>query len=328
MGACLALRRRALLGVGGGTLLGLGSAQGRGTYPGQRPVSIIIPYAAGGIPDVFGNSIIQGLTERLGGTFVMDHKPGASTTLGTRLAARARPDGYTLVFAGNGTFSITPFVLRNAGYDPAKDFTWLGMTGSALYLFVAHPRWESLEALLTAARRRVGQISYATWGVGSSAHLGTFDLARRAGVELVHVPYNGTAAALTDVSTGRVDFMLSTLAPAKPHLEAGRMRALGVAAPTRYRLLPDVPTVAEQGFPGYEVPNWTAVAAPAGLASPVAVALEGALTATFADEQLMARLEPLGITSAPTGAQALREIVARDLATNQELVRRAGIIPE
>ncbi|MCO6416011.1 tripartite tricarboxylate transporter substrate binding protein [Siccirubricoccus sp. KC 17139] len=328
MSACLTLRRRALLGAGGGALLGLGSARGQDGYPGQRPVSLVIPYAAGGIPDVFGNAIVRGLTERLGGTFVMDHKPGASTTLGARLVARARPDGYTLVFAGNGTFSITPFVLRNAGYDPAEDFTWLGMTGSAMYLFVAHPRWESLQALLIAAHRRPGEISYATWGVGSSAHLGTFDLARRAGVDLVHVPYNGTAAALTDVSTGRVDFMLSTLAPAKPHMEAGRVRALGVAMPARYRLLPEVPTVAEQGFPGYDVPNWTAVAGPAGLPASVATKLEGALAATFADEQVMARLEPLGITPAPTGAQALRETVARDLAANGDLVRRAGIAPE
>jgi tripartite-type tricarboxylate transporter receptor subunit TctC len=145
---------------------------------------------------------------------------------------------------------------------------------------------------------------------------------------LVHVPYNGTAAALTDVSTGRVDFMPSTLAPARPHMEAGRVRALGVATPARYRLLLEVPTVAEQGFPGYEVPNWTAVAGPAGLPSFIATALEGALAATFADEQLMARFEPLGITPAPTGAQALRETVARDLTANGELVRRAGIVPE
>lgn len=320
--------RRAVLGAGGAGLLLPGRAGGQGAYPGQRPVSLIIPYAAGGIPDVFGNVIIQGLAERLGGTFVLDHKPGASTTLGTRLAARARPDGYTLVFAGNGTFSITPFVLRDAGYDPAKDFTWLGMTGSAMYLFVAHPRWRDLAALLTAARNAPGTISYATWGVGSSAHLGTFDLARRAGVDLVHVPYNGTAAALTDISAGRVDVMLSTLAPAKPLMDAGRVRALGVAMPGRYRLLAEVPTVAEQGYPGFEVPNWTAVAAPAGLPPEIAAPLEAALAAIFADERVLARLEPFGITAAPTGAQAVRDAMARDLAANRDLVQRAGISPE
>lgn len=321
----LVLQRRVLLGA---ALAAPGLARGQPAYPGARSVSLVIPYAAGGIPDVFGNAIIQGLADRLGGTFVLDHKPGASTTLGTRLVARARPDGATLVFAGNGTFSITPFVLRNAGYDPARDFTWLGMTGRALYLFVAHPRWESLAALLAAARQRPGQVSYATWGVGSSAHLGTFDLARRAGVELIHVPYNGTAAALTDVSTGRVDFMLSTLAPAKPHLEAGRVRALGVATPDRFRLLPEVPTVAEQGHPGFEVPNWTAVAAPTGLPTEIAAPLEAALAATFSDAALLARLEPLGITATPTGAAALQTVVLRDLAANRDLVARAGIVPE
>lgn len=320
--------RRALLGAGLAPLLAPAASRAQGAYPGNRPVSLIIPYAAGGIPDVFGNAINQGLQERLGGTFVMDHKPGASTTLGTRLAARARPDGTTLVFAGNATFTITPFVLRNAGYDPARDFTWIGLTGIAVYLFVAHPRWESLEQLLAEAKRRPNEISYATWGVGSSAHLGTFDLSRRAGVEMIHVPYNGTAAALIDVSSGRVDFMLSTLAPAKPHMEAGRVRALGIATARRFRPLPDLPTVAEQGFPDYVVPNWTGVAAPAGLPDSIAAPLESALAATFSDERLLARLEPLGITAAPTGARHMREQVARDLAENADLVRRAGITPE
>jgi len=324
----IATPRRALLAAG---LVPFGAprlARAQSGFPGTRPVSLVIPYAAGGIPDVFGNAINQGLQERLGGTFVMDHKPGASTTLGTRQVARARPDGSTLVFAGNGTFTITPFVLRNAGYDSAKDFTWLGMTGSAVYLFVAHPRWESLDALIAAAKRRPGEISYATWGVGSSAHLGTFDLARRAGVELIHVPYNGTAAALTDVSTGRVDFMLSTLAPARPHMEAGRVKALGIATAQRFRPLPELPTVAEQGFSGYVVPNWTGVAAPAGLPDGIAAALDSALAATFSDERLLQRLEPLGISAWPTGARAMREQVAKDLAENADLVRRAGIAVE
>ncbi|NMJ40668.1 tripartite tricarboxylate transporter substrate binding protein [Roseomonas sp. JC162] len=324
----IATPRRALLAAGLAPLAAPRLGRAQSAFPGTRPVSLIIPYAAGGIPDVFGNAVNQGLQERLGGTFVMDHKPGASTTLGTRQAARARPDGYTLVFAGNATFTITPFVLRSAGYDSAKDFTWLGMTGIAVYLFVAHPRWESLEQLLAAAKRRPNEISYATWGVGSSAHLGTFDLARRAGVEMIHVPYNGTAAALVDVSSGRVDFMLSTLAPARPHMEAGRVRALGIATAQRFRPLPSLPTVAEQGFPDYVVPNWTGIAAPAGLPDGIATQLETALAQTFSDEALLTRLEPLGITASPTGARAMRDQVAKDLAENAELVRRAGITPE
>jgi len=324
----LTIGRRALLGA---PLAGLALPHGAGAqaaFPGTRPVSLVIPYAPGGIPDVFGNAINQGLSERLGGTFVMDHKPGASTTLGARQVARARPDGYTLLFAGLGTFTLTPLVLRNAGYDSLTDFTPIGMTGSALYLFVAHPRWESLAAIIDAARRRPGEITYASWGVGSSAHLGTVDLARRARVEMTHVPYNGTAAALTDISTGRVDFMISTLAPARPHLDGNRLRAIGVCTPRRYRLLPDVPTVAEQGHDGYTVNNWTALVGPAGLPAEIAAALERALAETFSNPALLARLEPLGITETPTGAQALREAMPRELALNRELIARAGITPE
>jgi tripartite-type tricarboxylate transporter receptor subunit TctC len=311
-----------------GLALAARPARAQSGYPGRQPVSLVIPYAAGGIPDVFGHAITQGLTERLGGTFVMDHKPGASTTLGTRLAARARPDGYTLLFAAIGTFTITPFVLRNVGYDSVADFTHLGMTGSALYVYVANPRWQSLEALVAAARRAPGTITYGSWGVGSSAHLATVDLSRRAGIEMVHVPYNGTAQALTDIAAGRVDFMLSTLAPATPHLDGGRVRALGVATPARFRLLPDVPTVAEQGFPDFVVSNWTSCSAPAGLPRGIAAPLEEALAASFSDPRLLARLEPLGITATPTGAAVMREQLQRDLALNRELVQRAGIVPE
>lgn len=320
--------RRALLGAPFASLAWPRVLRAQAAYPGTRPVTLVIPYAPGGIPDVFGNAINQGLAERLGGTFVMDHKPGASTTLGARQVARARPDGYTLLFAGLGTYTLTPLVLRNAGYDPLVDFTPIGMTGSALYLFVAHPRWESLGAIVAAARRRPGEIAYASWGVGSSAHLGTLDLAGRTGIEMTHVPYNGTAAALTDISTGRVDFMISTLAPARPHLEGNRLRAIGVCTPRRYRLLPEVPTVAEQGFDGYAVNNWTAVMAPAGLAPDIAGTLEGALAQTFANPALLARLEPMGITETPTGAAALREALPREIALNRQLVARAGITPE
>ncbi|HYF07019.1 MAG TPA: tripartite tricarboxylate transporter substrate binding protein [Acetobacteraceae bacterium] len=302
-------------------------ARSQGSFPGSRPVSLVIPYAPGGIPDVFGSAINQGFAERLGGTFVMDHRPGASTTLGARQVARARPDGYTLLFGGIGTFTLTPLVLRNAGYDPLTDFTPIGMSGSALYLFVANPRWMSLEAILRAARQQPNGISYASWGVGSSAHLGTVDLAQRARVEMVHVPYNGTAAALTDIAAGRVDFMISTLAPARPHLDGGRIRAIGVCTARRFRMLPNVPTVGEQGFTDYTLDNWTAVVGPAGLRDDIAGALEAALAETFASEALLARLEPLGITGAPTGARALREQIPRDLAQHRELVQRAGITP-
>lgn len=318
--------RRALAVAG----LALAGRPGRAqpAYPGRQAVSLVIPYAPGGIPDVFGQAITQGLSERLGGTFVMDHRPGASTTLGARLVARARPDGYTLLFAAIGTFTLTPLVLRDVGYDPVAGFTHLGMTGSALYLFVAQTRWPSLEALLAAARREPSRITYASWGIGSSAHLATLDLARRAGVEMTHVPYNGTAQALTDIAAGRVDCMLTTLAPAAPHLDGGRMRALGIAAPSRYRLRPDVPTVAEQGFPGYAVSNWTCCSGPPGLPPEIAAPLEAALAAIWSDSALLARLEPLGITATPTGAAAMRTHLMRDLGVNREWVQRAGIQPE
>jgi tripartite-type tricarboxylate transporter receptor subunit TctC len=317
--------RRSLAAAGIGLLPWRAGAQ---AYPGRQPVSLIIPYPPGGIPDVFGQAITQGLTQRLGGSFVMDHRPGGSTTIGVRAAARARPDGSTLLLASIGMLAIVPLTMRNPGFDPVADLVPLGMTGSALYVYVAHPRWASIPALVDAARQRPGTITLASWGIGSAAHLAMVDLEQRAGIELVHVPYAGTAQALTDVSTGRVDAMVATLAPAKPHLEAGRVRALAVTMPERFRLLPEVPTMAELGFPDNAASNWTGCAAPAGTPPAIAAVLETALAATFSDPALLARLEPLGITPTPTGAAVMRDQLARDIAQSRALIRRAGIVPE
>jgi tripartite-type tricarboxylate transporter receptor subunit TctC len=210
------------------------AARTQPAYPGRQPISLVIPYPPGGIPDVFSQAITTGLQQLLGGTFVSDHRPGGSTTIAARYTARAKPDGTTLMLSSIGSMVLGPLTIRGAGFDPLTDFTHLGMVGGALFFFVANPRWESLDAIVMAAKAKPATITYASWGIGSAAHLAGVELERRTGTQMVHVPYPGAAPSLTDVSQGRVDFSLTALTPAKPHLEGGRLRALGMATPTRF----------------------------------------------------------------------------------------------
>jgi tripartite-type tricarboxylate transporter receptor subunit TctC len=326
-----AIGRRAVLAGACGALAASGLprlAGGQDAYPGSQAVSIVMPYAPGGSMDVLGRVLTQGLSERLGGTFVLDHKPGASTTLAGRHVARARPDGATLLMGTSVTFTMVPFALRNPGFDALADFAHVTMIGDTLFLLVANPRWRSLDEVVAEAKRRPGALTYATWGVGTSSHLLMLDLMARAGIELLHVPFNGAPPALTETLAGRVDLMFSTFAPAKPHVEAGRLRAFGTPAAERVAALPEVPTLVELGHRGFVGNGWFTLSAPAGTPQPVLNRLEEATVAILADPAVRARLDGVGLVASPPGAKAARERIVREAATNRELMRRAGIEPE
>ena len=231
--------------------------------------AVLVPSAPGGASDVVGRILIEGLTQRLGGNFVLDHRPGASTTIAARQVARANPDGRTLLLGTIVTFTMAPLAIRNAGYDPVTDFSQISALCDTQSVLVANPRWESLEQILGAARARPGQLSYASWGIGTTAHLPMVDLTSRAGVEMIHVPYNGAPPALTDTIAGRTDCMIALLAACRGHIESGRLRALGAATPDRISAMPNIPTVAEQGFPGFGGVAWYSLQGPAGLPEPL-----------------------------------------------------------
>jgi tripartite-type tricarboxylate transporter receptor subunit TctC len=322
--------RRAILGGAAAltsalTLAGSRGARAQESYPGSRTVSVILPYAPGGGTDVVARILTDGLAEQLGGTFVSEHKPGATTTLAARHVARARPDGATLLLGTNATFAQAPFALRNLGFDPDRDFAHISLLAESLYLLVANPRWRSFEELLQEAKRRPGQLSYGSWGVGSTAHLLMVDLLGRTGTEMLHVPYNGPAPALTETLAGRLDLMFSTLAPAKPHVQEGRLRALATPARERLPVMPDVPTLIELGQPDFLVSAWWSLSAPAGTPQPVLAVLEGASAAAFAKPAARTLMDNLGLVRPPQGAAAMRERITRDAALNRELMRRAGI---
>ena len=313
---------RAAPGQGGGP------GPGPGGWPGGRTVSLVLPFAPGGGTDIVARILADGFAESFGGTFVMEHRPGATTTVAGRHVARARPDGTTLLVGSNSTFAQAPHAFRNPGYDPLADFTHVSLLFGSAYLLVANPRWESLAALLAAAKRAPGSISYGTWGVGSTAHLLMLDMNERTGTAMLHVPFNGPAPALTEILAGRVDAMFTTYAPARAHVQDGRLRAIGTPHERRLAAMPAVPTMVEQGLPEFLVSAWWCLSGPAGLPAPLPPALDQAVRDAVARPAAQRLIEDFGLLPLPPGPEALRARIARDYGMQGELMRKAGIVPE
>jgi tripartite-type tricarboxylate transporter receptor subunit TctC len=328
----MTVTRRALVGAVPTMLTAprLGRAQGRGPdgWPNGRSVSLVIPFTPGGGTDIVGRILQEGFAETFGANFVMEHKPGATTTVGARYVARARPDGLTLLLGSNSAFSQAPFAFRNLGYDPLVDFTHISLLYASAYLLVAHPRWGSFQQVIEAAKREPGKLSYGTWGVGSTAHLLMLAMTEQTGIEMLHVPFGGPAPALTEILAGRLDLMFTTFAPARAHVAEGRLRAIGTPHEQRLAAVPQVPTMIELGLPEFLVSAWWCLAGPAGLPAPLAVALEQAIRTALARPLALRLAEDNGLLPLPLGPEVMRARTRHDLAMNEGLMRKAGITPE
>ena len=325
----LSATRRALLGA---ALLApaVARAQGRGPdgWPNGRSVSLVLPFTPGGGTDVVARVLIDGFTESFGGNFVMEHRPGATTTVGARHVARAKPDGLTLFLGSNSAFAQAPYAYRNLGYDPLADFTHISLLFASAYLLVANPKWQSFQQMIEAAKRAPGTLSYGTWGVGSTAHLLMLDMNARTGTEMLHVPFGGPAPALTEILAGRVDMMFTTFAPARGHVLDGRLRALGTPHEARLTAVPTVPTMIELGLPEFLVSAWWCLAGPAGLPPPLTAALDQAVRSAVVRPAAQKPIEDFGLLPLPLGPEAFVARTRKDLALNADLMRRAGIVPE
>jgi tripartite-type tricarboxylate transporter receptor subunit TctC len=321
------VRRRALLQgvVAASACAGAAHAQ---AIAGGKPVAIILPYGPSGGQEVLSRILIDAFTERFGGTFVTDHRPGAGTTLAARYVARSRPDGTTLFLATNVTFAQAQFAFRNPGYDPDADFAHISLLAEALYFMAAHPRWESLEALVAEARRRPGQLAYTSWGIGSVAHLLGVDLCRREGIDMIHVPFNGSPPALMEVVAGRADVIFSTLSTCLPHVEANRLRALATPSPQRIPAFPEVKTMVELGYQDFVTLPWFSLSAPANTPPALLAEIEEATIAALGTETARRKLAELGLVPAAQGSAAMRARIVRERAINKNLMTQAGVEPQ
>ncbi|GLC97769.1 MULTISPECIES: Bug family tripartite tricarboxylate transporter substrate binding protein [Cupriavidus] len=251
-------------------IAGLSKAQAQMDYP-NRVIHLIVPFSAGGAADAVARPLAVELAKKLGQPIVVENKPGANSTLGTRYVARAPADGYTLLFGADAGLSLAPNTQGHLGYDVARDFAPVAVIGFGDQVLVVNGRSpiRSVQDLARLAQAQRGALPYASYGVGSLSHASMEALAKRMNASMNHVPYQGVAPALNDLLGGQVEVMMASVAAPLPHIKAGKLRAIGFAGPTRSPLLPNVPTIAEQGYPGFQARGWFCVVTPA--ATPPAV---------------------------------------------------------
>ena len=292
----------------------IASGAGAQDYP-SRPITLVVPYSAGGGNDVMARIVAEKMSRTLGQQIVIENKGGAGGSIATRQVAKATPDGYMLGLSGTGTHAINPTLYPNVGYDPRKDFAPIGLIATSALVVLVNPQVDAktIPELIALARRDPGKLTYASAGVGSGIHLGAELFAAMAGIKLTHVPYKGSSPALTDLIGGHVSIYFSSLPPAISLIREGKVRALAVTGPTRSPLLPDLPTVAEAGpLPGYEAVLHYGIVAPAGTPRPIVDKLAAAMKAALAESDVRERIaqdgaEVMGMTPEEYAADIDRE---------------------
>jgi tripartite-type tricarboxylate transporter receptor subunit TctC len=293
-------------------------------YP-NRPITLVVPYAAGGGNDVMARIVGEKMSKTLGQQVVIDNRPGAGGALATRQVAKAAPDGYTLVIGGTGSLAVNPTLLPNVGYDVRKDFAPVGSIGSSAMIVIIHPTVpaKSIPELIALAKKDPGKYTYASAGVGSGIHLGAELFAYMGGIKLVHVPYKGTGPALTDLLGAHVTMYFSSLPSAIGLVKEGKVRALAVTGAKRSNVFPDVPTVAET-LPGFEAVLRYGIVAPAGTPRPIVDKLNAALRQALAQPDVIARMARDGTDSVSSTPEEYAADIDREERKWSEVVKRSG----
>ncbi|MDQ6628371.1 MAG: tripartite tricarboxylate transporter substrate binding protein [Pseudomonadota bacterium] len=308
--------------------LGTALAQSTAPYP-NRPITLVVPYPAGGSADVLARAIGQELGKRLGQTVLVDNRGGAATAIGARLVARAPADGYTLLLGTVSSQAINPAV-NKVGYDPVTDFTAIAPIATIPFVLVANPAVpiHSLADVIALAKAKPGELSYASAGIGTSNHLAGELFASEAKLKLLHVPYKGSAPALNDVLGGTVPLMFDLQATALPHIQAGKLNPIAVTSRERSALLPNVPTMIESGLPGFEVSAWFGLFAPAGLPKTVGVRLASEVSAIVSNSQMQKRLRQLGVDPDTSNPDEYPAYVKSEVGKWAATVRSAGLLTQ
>ena len=298
-------------------------------YP-SRPIVMVVPQAAGGTNDIVGRVVAQKLAEKLGGSAVVDNKPGAGGNIGTQVVAKAPKDGYTLLMTISSSQAINPALYKAPGFDPVADFQPVSLIGAVPNVLLANPSFpaKTVPELLALAKSKPGTLQYASAGNGTLNHLLGEMLNQMAGIDLQHVPYKGVAPALNDVLGGQLPLMFGSLPSTLAHIKAGRLRALAVSSPQRSPVLPDVPALAEF-VPGYSGTLWIGLFAPAGVPKAVIDRLQDGMRQAMADKELRDKLEAQGVELAGTPAKPVTPeefaaLLKQDIAKWAQIVKASG----
>ena len=312
-----------------GALMAL-PAMAQTTWPTGKPISYVVPFAAGGTTDTLARLIGQQLGTALGTTVVVENKGGAAGSIGSEAAARSAPDGYTLLGGTVSSHAINISLYPKLGYDPIKSFspvTLIGTNPVVLVVSAASP-YKTLKDVLTAAKGKQGGLSSASAGTGSSQHLAVELLAYKSGVKFTHIPYKGSGPAIQDVISGQVDMMFDTTVVAAPHIQSGKLRAIAVTSPKRLASMPDVPTVAESGvaeLKDFEVQSWQAIFVPAGTPTPVVSRLHDEIRKILAQPDMQTRLKGFGMEPADMSVVQIATFQKAEVDKWAQVIKAANI---
>jgi len=300
-------------------------ALGQPSYP-DRPIRMIAPASAGGPVDVIARVFAQGLSERIGQQIVVDNRAGAAGLIGAELVAKAAPDGYTLLLGFSAPLAIVPNLNDVVPYDTQKDFTPVSLVASAPYVLLVHPGVpaKSVSELVALAKSRPGGLKYASGGYGTGIHMAgeLFNLAAR--VQVLHVPYKGAGPGMTALLAGEVDMMFNGLSPAIPFLKTGRLRGLAVGGTKRTALLPELPTIAEQGF-DFNTTGWYGIVGPRALPRPIAAKLRAATVSALALPDIKERLAALAAEGIGSTPEEFAALLREELAKWARVIKAAGL---
>ena len=294
-------------------------------YP-DKPIRLVIPFPAGGGADSMARPLAQKLTTQLGQPVVLDHKSGAGGTIAAETAAAASPDGYTLMFATLGTHAINPSLYAKLRYDPVKDFVPVALTHVAPRVLVVHPSVpaQNVKELLALAKARPGTLTFGSSGNGGVNHLAGELMKSMAGVDMIHVPYKGAAPAAVDLLGNRLSMVFDSIVVWSDHIKTGKVRALGVSSAQRSAALPNVPSIAEAGLPGFDVANWLGVLAPAKTPAAIVAKLNAELRSAMTDPDMRQQMAAVGVDPATSTPQEFGDIIRKDIAKWAAVVKATG----
>jgi len=295
------------------------------SYP-NRPLRWVVPFVAGGPPDILARTLAEPIGASLGQPVVVENRPGASGNLGYEAVAKAAPDGYTLLMASINTHAINPSLYAKVPFDPIRDFTPVTQLALVHNVLVVHPDVpvSNVRELIALAKAQPGKLTFGSAGNGTTLHLSGELFKQIAGVDIVHVPYGGAPAALNDLLGGRITMVFSGVPPAMAQIKAGKLKAVAVTAGKRVMQLPDVPTVAESGLPGYEVVAWNGLAVPAGTPAAIAARLHDVAVKALAIPEVRDKLTSRGFEPVGGTPQAFAEVIDRDIAKWSKVVKLSG----
>ncbi len=308
-----------------GTLVVSGAAIAQTAFP-TKPLRIVVPYPPGGTVDLVGRTMGMVLAQQLGQQVVVENKVGASGTIGADFVAKSAPDGYTLLV--NASLQVfNQYIMKSIPFDPIKDFTHISLIGSVQLIATAAANFpaNNLAELIALAKANPGKYSFATSGIGSASHLAEEMVKRQAGLDMIIVVYKGSAPALTDVMGGQVSAMIDALPASYPHVKSGRLKALAVTGRHRASFLPDVPTAAESGLPGFEISSWYGLWAPAKLPADITTRLAAEVAKAVKSKEVKDRLETQSFEPSGIAGAEFASHIDKEVATISKLIKDANI---